>query len=260
MNVLVFDTETISTNKPFCYNLGYMIMNFDTLDILEYEDFVIEQIYHNKPLFETAYYAQKKPIYTSKLKGKKMTMKKYGHACRKLRTDIKKHGIDFVYAFNSPFDERVLNFNSDFFGVANPLEDVEVRDIRAYAMNTICNTIDYKKFCEQHGLFTESFNYSTNAESLYRFITQDVDFIEEHTALSDSAIETAILYESYKLDSDITVPISAPKSIWRNEEKELSLIVDGKPWKSGHCKKVRVKESKDEIKVFIDTWKGRQGK
>ena len=65
MNVLVFDTETISTNKPFCYNLGYMIMDFDTLDILEYEDFVIEQIYHNKPLFETAYYTQKKPIYTS---------------------------------------------------------------------------------------------------------------------------------------------------------------------------------------------------
>lgn len=259
MNVLVFDTETISINKPFCYNLGYMIMDFDTLDILEYEDFVIEQIYHNKPLFETAYYAQKKPLYTSKLKGKKMTMKKYGHACRKLRTDIKKHGVDFVYAFNSPFDERVLNFNSDFFGVQNPLKGVEIRDIRAYAMNTICNTVEYKAFCERNGLFTETFNYSTSAETLYRFITQDIDFIEEHTALSDSAIETAILYESYKLDSDITVPISAPKSIWRNEEKELSLIVDGKPWKSGHCKKVKVKEDKDKIRVFIDTWKGRQG-
>ena len=27
MNICVFDTETTSINKPFCYNVGYTIVN-----------------------------------------------------------------------------------------------------------------------------------------------------------------------------------------------------------------------------------------
>lgn len=258
MKVMVFDTETISTTKPFCYNLGYIVVDFEKGESLTIEDLVIEQIYKNKPLFETAYYSEKKPIYISKMKGKTMSMKKFGHACMKMRNDIRKYDITHVYAFNSPFDNRVMNFNCDFFKVKNPLDDVEIRDIRAYAMNSLCNSSDYQHFCEKHELFTESYNYSSNAENLYKYVTQDIDFIEEHTALSDSIIEAKILWECYKLDSNITVPITAPKSIWRNAEKELDIIVDGKPWVSGHCKKVKVKESKDDIKVLIDTWKGKK--
>ena len=29
MNILVFDTETISVDKPFCYNIGYAIYDTD---------------------------------------------------------------------------------------------------------------------------------------------------------------------------------------------------------------------------------------
>ena len=136
MKVMVFDTETISTAKPFCYNLGYVIMDFDKIQTLTIQDLVIEQIYKNKPLFETAYYSEKKSIYTSKMKGKTMVMKKFGHACMKMRNDIRKYDITHVYAFNSPFDNRVMNFNCDFFKVKNPLHEVEIRDIRAYAINS----------------------------------------------------------------------------------------------------------------------------
>lgn len=257
MNVLVFDTETISTTKPFCYNLGYTIVDIESLEPLTWKDFVIEQIYNNKPLFETAYYSEKRPLYTSRLKGRKMIMKKFGYACQQMKRDIKKHDVQYAYAFNSPFDVRVFNFNTEFFRVQNPLDGLEVRDIRAFAMNTICNTADYKTFCEVNGLFTESFNYSTNAETLYRYIINNLDFIEEHTALSDSVIESVILHSCYQIDPNITEPLIAPKTIWRNEEKELRLIVDGKPWKSGHCKRVKVKEDKDKIQVFIDTWRGK---
>ena len=44
MNILVFDTETAgSLNKPFCYNIGYVIANTDTKEILLKKDFVVEQ-------------------------------------------------------------------------------------------------------------------------------------------------------------------------------------------------------------------------
>ena len=30
MNILVFDTETIDIDHPFCYNVGYVIVNTET--------------------------------------------------------------------------------------------------------------------------------------------------------------------------------------------------------------------------------------
>ena len=54
MKIVVFDTETIGLNKPWAYNIGYVIYDTETGEILEEKDFVVEQIWHNEPLFETA--------------------------------------------------------------------------------------------------------------------------------------------------------------------------------------------------------------
>ena len=69
-NRIIFDTETISLEKAFCYNLGYIITDENGKTLIA-RNFIIRQIYDNKPLFATAYYAQKRPIYTAYLKGKK---------------------------------------------------------------------------------------------------------------------------------------------------------------------------------------------
>ena len=71
MNIVVFDTENIGLNKPWAYNIGYVIYDTETGEILEEKDFVVEQIWHNVPLFETAYYADKRPLYVRRMRGKK---------------------------------------------------------------------------------------------------------------------------------------------------------------------------------------------
>ena len=65
MNICVFDTETTSLEKPFCYNIGYLIIDIDTSTTLARRSYVVEQVWHNLPLFETAYYANKRPLYVS---------------------------------------------------------------------------------------------------------------------------------------------------------------------------------------------------
>ena len=62
MNIMIFDTETTSLDKPFCYNIGYVIANAETEEIIIKRDFVVEQVWHNPMLFTTAYYANKKEI------------------------------------------------------------------------------------------------------------------------------------------------------------------------------------------------------
>ena len=63
--IRVFDTETVSLNKPFCYNVGYVIYDVANDRKLARRDFVVEQVWHNPRLFETAYYANKRPLYVS---------------------------------------------------------------------------------------------------------------------------------------------------------------------------------------------------
>ena len=60
MNIIVLDTETISLEKQFIYNMGWVVMNTETGEILETQDLVIDQIWQNKPIMITAYYANKK--------------------------------------------------------------------------------------------------------------------------------------------------------------------------------------------------------
>lgn len=245
--VMIFDTETTSLNKPFCYNCGYIVADSETGVIYERKDFVIEQIWHNLPLFETAYYAEKRPIYVKRMKARTVKMIKFGYMCREMAKDIKKYNVEYAFAYNSDFDERVFNFNCDWFKCINPFDNVEIKDIRGYAHEFLINE-DFKTFCERYELFTDSGNYSTTAETMYKYITNKIDFVEEHTALSDSIIEWEILKECISKGGNIEENYVSKKSIPRIQDKILT-IVKGNEKISYKCKGYTFYKSKDTIKL-----------
>ena len=70
---------------------------------------------------------------------------------------------------------------------------VKICDIWYIAIQYLLNSDDYKKKAVENQWFTASGKYfSTNAENAYRFIADENDFIESHTALSDARIEAKI--------------------------------------------------------------------
>lgn len=237
MNKLIFDTETISIDKPYCYNIGYVIISPDG-EVLTRKEFVIEQIWNNRPLFNSAYYAGKRPLYVSSMRGRKARLVKYGRAQAEMINDIKKYKVDGAYAFNSPFDDRVFEFNSDHYNCRNTLDTIPVFDIRGYAMQFICNREDYQNFCEEHRevkgadgkslkFFTETGNYKTTAESVYCFLHNTAEFDEAHTALNDSEIETEILLECIKRGAPWNVNLETPKILAPAKPKKMQIKVDG---------------------------------
>ena len=82
------------------------------------------------------------------------------------------------------------------------------------------------KFCEKHEYFTEKGNYSTTAETVYKFITKNTDFEEEHTALADSLIELEILLATVEKGAELEKEYKTKISIPRKVEKTMNVFVN----------------------------------
>ena len=225
--IMVVDTETTSIDKKFCYDIGYVICKINEFGagaILEEKNFLVKQVWRNTMLFSTAYYADKKPIYTKMLRDKKnnygISVLRYDEIMVEVQKSIDRYSVEIVYAYNSGFDEKVFQFNCDWFKVENPFAELPFYDIRAYFMNSVKDSLWFKGFCNDHELYTESGNYSTTAETAYKFIACDTDFIESHTALNDSQIELDILRFCAASGEDIFSPMVAPKMLERKTIKE----------------------------------------
>ena len=228
MNILVFDTETAgSFNKPFCYNIGYVIYDTETDRTLVSKDFVVEQVWHNDMLFTSAYYANKRPLYVNRMRARQTKMSKFGYICREMARDIENFNVTSAYAYNSPFDDNVFKFNCDWYKCINPFDNIPIFDIRGYVHEFLIDN-KYKEFCETYKFFTESGNYSTTAETVFRYVSYNLEFNEEHTALADSEIELEILLDMVRRGAKLETAYNVKMSIKREVEKELEIIVDRK--------------------------------
>ena len=250
-NIMVFDTETISVDKRFCYNVGYVIFNTEERVILCKKEYIVQQCWHNLALFATAYYADKRPLYVSAMRGKRATMDKWGYIMRDMKRDIREHHVEYAYAYNSPFDDEVFAFNCDWYKTSNPLDTIPVLDIRGPVSEFITNTQDYCDFCETYRRLTDSGNYSGNAETVYQYITQDTEFIEAHTALADSEIEMEILTTCLDLGAEIGKEYKVASQIHRYPIEPLTIKIDGEVIYQGTYRKKYVRKGLYSFKTKI---------
>lgn len=226
MNQMVFDTETTSTQKPFCYDVGYIIFDDETGEVHEKKHFVVEQIWHNLPLFESAYYNEKRPLYVQLMRSRQAIMKKYGHIMQEMIRDIKKYNITDAYAYNSDFDEKVFNFNCDWFKVVNPFDTVAIHDIWGYVSQFISCNDDYKAFCEEHQLFTENNNYSASAETVFQYLINNAEFTEDHMGASDAEIESVILMQCVQRGAELGKDYQVVKTLKRLNGKPFVIKIN----------------------------------
>lgn len=245
MKICVFDTETTSLIKPFTYNIGYLIADTDTQETLVKRSYIVEQVWHNLALFSSAYYANKRPIYVNAMRSRKTLMEKFGYICKQMRKDFKDYDVELAFAYNSPFDEKVFEFNCDWFKCINPFDNVPIRDIRGFVHHYLM-TKDYKDFCEYNEYFTENGNYSTTAETVYRYLFND-EFEEAHTALADAEIEAEILFHCVELGADIAKKYSTFTSIKRDIERILELTDRDKKTYKFPYNSIRVNKEKTKI-------------
>jgi hypothetical protein len=233
MRVIVFDTETIGKVNQDLLNIGYKIIdiNIQAADgkVLCERDYLVRSLIDNEVycLNDDFVGATKYYVYKGLLADGKIIKRNLKQIYITLMNDIKKYGVLFGYAYNCNFDlDKFKRHCPD--GVVNPLETIQVFDIWDYAVELICQTEDYKEWALANNQITESQRFiSTSVEAVARYLYNDLDFIEDHTALSDVQHETEILLECVKRGADITRPLKSNHFIKSNKDLREVIVVDG---------------------------------
>lgn len=224
------DKQAFALKKPLVYDIGWTIIDRQG-NIAKKVNYLVQEIYFNDDIFASAYYADKKPLYQKALLNGSIQAKKWDDIIAELQTDLEM--VHSVCAYNASFDfkraipytERYIKAwygekfktwektqfenhvnkvkysgdNSEFKMPIFRLRDntYPIIDIWAVACEKLLNNKRYKKFCIENG-FIGSRYFKTSAEIAYRYLNQDLNFIEAHTALNDAIIESEILVKALK--------------------------------------------------------------
>lgn len=193
---LVVDIETANTlEDALAYDVGLAIADRDG-NIYEKHSFICSEIFNDTTLMTSAYYAKKIPEYLADIKqGERKVVPLY--EIRKKVFDLyETYHYKAVLAYNAYFDNRGLNTTQRYLTKSKyrwffPY-GVPIHCIWHMACQVICSQKKYYNFCVANGFVSEKGNISTSAETVYRFLTDNLDFKEEHKGLEDVLIETAI--------------------------------------------------------------------
>ena len=233
MKVIVFDTETVGKVSQDLLNVGYKVIDIniqhgDGITLVE-RDYVVRNLVDNKVyMFNDDFVgAEKLAMFEKGIADGKTIKRNLKQIYQTLVNDIEKNQVLFGYAYNCKFDlDKFKTQVPD--GMVNPFEKIPVFDIWDYAVEYICNTEEYKTWATENKIFTESGSYiSTSVESVCKYLYKNLNFKEDHTALSDVRHETYILLECIRRGADVTRPLKTNHFIANDIERTEVIVVDG---------------------------------
>ena len=198
MKVIVLDTETTNTiDDPFCYDIGWAVVDPDTGEIEKTESYVVAEIFLDSSLMHEAYFAEKIPQYWDEIKSGDRKLARLNTIRKSLKADCDAYGISEIYAHNARFDYRSCSLTQRWLTSSKyryffPY-GVEICDTLKMAREALGADETYRAFCEENEYKTSRGQLRFTAEIIYRFLTGQNDFCEAHTGLEDVLIEKEIL-------------------------------------------------------------------
>ena len=199
MNRIVLDTETANTlEQPLCYDIGWAVVD-ENCEVLKAESYAVAEIFLDKELMTSAYYAEKLPKYWDDIKAGNRKLARLATVLKTLREDITAYGVTEIYAHNARFDDLSTKLSERYLTASKYRyffpKSVTICDTLKMARATFGKDENYIKFCFDNGFVTKHKQPRARltAEVLHRYLTNDLTFEEEHQGLADVLIEKGIL-------------------------------------------------------------------
>jgi len=196
---LTLDTETCDLAGNV-YDMGWTIHNKRGEICREFNALVLETFSDPRKMMG-AFYADKLfTHYAPMLERGEIVRLPWMTIVEQLRADILEFDVDVICAYNLAFDKRVIAQTHEMLGDGQKVlpKSVDLLDIWRFACETKLNQATYKRLARAQDWVSDAGNIRTGAQYAYRFCSGDWGFIEDHTALSDARIETAILAECFR--------------------------------------------------------------
>ena len=196
---LLIDTETANgLDCPLCYNVAWCIID-QYGNVYASGNFINRDIFFDRPeLMESAYYAEKIPQYLEQIDNGEITVASWYEIRSAFRKMCEEYKIKAVIAHNARFDYLSCTTTQRYETSSKYRHffpyGVEIWDTLAMARDVVCPMKSYRKFCEQNGYTMKNGQPRATAEILYRFISGNNDFVEEHKAMEDVEIEREIFW------------------------------------------------------------------
>ena len=226
--------KRVAIAKPLIYDIGWVLCDRNG-NISAKKQFLVAETFSVPSVFNTAYYREKRPIYLEMIKNREITVLPWAAILEELLSDLDM--IEAVAAYNAMFDfKKAIPFTDLYISqlyspnyyqwekmqmvsaaqIAKGVKpsthgkfdsenflfhglSIPIIDIWGVACSSLINTQKYKIMCIENEMLTESGEFfKTSAEATFRYITQNMNFDEAHTALNDAEIETEILRRAFK--------------------------------------------------------------
>lgn len=201
---VILDTETV-TDARFIFDVAWKVYDAKG-NFLTSANFLVDEVVNSVlglPMLSRDSFSKRKyPFYRDAITFDSVPVAKLSTIAAEFNALQYEYNANVIMcAYNAAFDICVLNQNCNWFYGENFFDDsVKYLDIMVAAMGTICATNKYVNYCISNGFVTEKGNVKTSAETVYQYLTNNVDFSESHTALADCDIEAEIFFKakSYK--------------------------------------------------------------
>lgn len=208
---IVIDTETapcdntleeVMPSNMLVYDIGWAVVD-KRGTVYRTRSFVVADVFlDERNLMKSAYYANKIPQYWEDIKAGRKVLTSFYNIHKTLLEDIAEFEVEQIFAHNMRFDYGALNNTQRWLTKSKYRyffpKEVTICDTLKMARDVVAKTPTYINFCQENGYLTKNGRVQTKAETLYRYITQDTDFVESHTGLEDVLIEKDIMAYCYR--------------------------------------------------------------
>ena len=197
MKMIILDTETTNDIEcPLVYDFGFAVID-ETGKVYASYSYVNADIFCDDELMSSAFFAEKIPQYWEDIKSGKRILKSFRFIERIFRRVCSDWNVNIFVAHNARFDYNALQNTKRYITTSRyrfffPY-GAKFVDTLQLSRNAFSGDENYREFCVCNNYVTKRNENRYTAEIIYRFLTGNNSFEEEHTGLADCMIEKEIL-------------------------------------------------------------------
>lgn len=208
---MVIDVETAGGfDNPMVYDIGFAVCDKDGF-VYESRSYIINEVFNDKNLMNTAYYAKKVPMYKKDIENGTRATISFGMMRIIFNSMIEKFNVQTICAYNLKFDANALQNTCKKLNIANKFLDrkIEMLCIWSLACQLLYTQKMFSQVAKTQNWISDKGNMKTSAEIGHRYITGEYDFEENHTGLEDVMIEIGIMAKCFRQKKSYTKGILA---------------------------------------------------